>query len=102
MKYIYFLAALGLTTSCVDLDQDPISSIDVNSFYSTNEEVETAVNGIYQIFTHGGFYGLYNNHTVYFDDLSTEYMKAGANTNSAHIREIGNCAVQPNNQFVID
>lgn len=103
MRHIIPIFLLSATvTGCVDLDQYPLSSIDVDSYYSTNEEVETAVNGIYSILTYGGFYGLYNNHTVYFDDLSTEYMKAGANTNSAHIREIGNCAVQPNNQFVID
>ena len=35
-------------------------------------------------------------------DLTTEYVRAGANTNSAHIRELSNMAVQPNNIFVED
>lgn len=95
------LSALALT-SCNDLDQTPISSISVDNFYNTPAEVETAINGIYDEFTYGGFYGIYNNASVYLDDLGTEYMKAGANTNSAHIREIGNFAVSTSNQFMID
>lgn len=99
---IFSAVLLTTTTGCNDLDQLPISSIPADDFYTTGEEVETAINGIYAEFTTGGFYGIYNNASVYLDDLGTEYMKAGANTNSAHIREIGNLSVSPNNQFVID
>lgn len=95
-------SALILATGCNDLDQLPISSISTDDFYKSGEEIETAINGIYAEFTTGGFYGIYNNASIYLDDLGTEYMKAGANTNSAHIREIGNFAATPNNQFMID
>lgn len=43
---------------------------------------------------------MYNNLTIYLGDITTEYVKAGANTNSAHIRELSNNAVQPANQFI--
>lgn len=95
-------AFVTVAVSCNDLDQSPISSISTSDFYRTTSEIETAINGVYDEFTHGGFYGIYNNASVYLDDLGTEYMKAGANTNSAHIREIGNLATTPNNQFMID
>jgi len=103
MKYrIYYISALLALVSCNDLDQLPISTTSVDNYYNTPAEVETAINGIYAEFTYGGFYGIYNNASIYLDDLGTEYMKAGANTNSAHIREIGNFAVSTSNQFMID
>ena len=61
---------------------------------------ETAINGVYQEFTVDGFYGMFNNQSVYFNDLQTDYVKAGAQTNSAHIRELSNFAIQPTNLFV--
>jgi len=101
-KILAAASVVTLVSSCNDLDQLPISSISTDDFYQTAKEIETAINGVYAEFTYGGFYGIYNNASVYLDDLGTEYMKAGANTNSAHIREIGNFATTPNNQFMID
>ena len=104
MKKIYTLFIWGATifNSCSDLDIAPASSIDKDRFYESVDDVESAVNGIYAIFTNwpSGFHGMYNNLTIYLGDLTTEYVKAGANTNSAHIRELSNNAVQPSNQFV--
>ncbi len=102
---IYIAAALLLGLgSCTDLEQSPQSSIDKDEFYETEDDIESAVNGIYAIFTNwpSDFHGMYNNLTIYMGDLTTEYVKAGANTNSAHIRELSNNAVQPTNQFVED
>lgn len=93
-------AALTALTACADLDQSSQSSIDKDSFYGSAEDIEAAINGIYQEFTVDGMYGTYNNQSIYLNDLQTDYVKAGAQTNSAHIREVSNFAVQPTNQFV--
>ena len=101
-KYIsiYFFATSLLLSSCADLDQSSISSIDKDNFYQSKDDIETAINGIYQEFTVDGFYGMYNNQSIYINDLQTDYVKAGAQTNSAHIRELSNFAIQPTNLFV--
>ena len=103
MKKYYFnyiLAAALTLSSCADLEQSSISSIDKENFYQSKEDIETAINGVYQEFTVDGFYGMFNNQSVYFNDLQTDYVKAGAQTNSAHIRELSNFAIQPTNLFV--
>ena len=103
MKKYYFnyiLAAALTLSSCADLEQSSISSIDKDNFYQSKEDIETAINGVYQEFTVDGFYGMFNNQSVYFNDLQTDYVKAGAQTNSAHIRELSNFAIQPTNLFV--
>ena len=97
---IYIFAAALLLNSCADLDQTSLSSIDRDNFYKSKEDIETAINGIYQEFTVDGFYGMFNNQSIYINDLQTDYVKAGAQTNSAHIRELSNFAVQPTNLFV--
>lgn len=43
---------------------------------------------------------MFNNQSIYINDLQSDYVKAGAQTNSAHIRELSNFAVQPTNLFV--
>lgn len=96
----YILAAGLLFSSCADLEQTSISSIDKDNFYQSKEDIETAINGIYQEFTVDGFYGMFNNQSIYINDLQSDYVKAGAQTNSAHIRELSNFAVQPTNLFV--
>lgn len=101
-SYFSLLLTVGLFTSCADLDQDPLSSVSVDTFYSNESELTVAVNGIYEVFTEDGFYGMFNNQSVYFNDLQTDYVKSGANTNSAHIREISNFNVSTSNIFVID
>jgi hypothetical protein len=90
-----------LFAGCVDLDLSPNSSINKNDFYKSEADALTAVNGIYAELTPpSGFYGMYNNQTVYLGDLGSEYVKAGANTNSAHIREISNFTISSNNDFM--
>ena len=100
-RYFNYILATGLLfSSCADLDQTSISSIDKDNFYQSKDDIETAINGIYQEFTVDGFYGMFNNQSIYINDLQTDYVKAGAQTNSAHIRELSNFAVQPTNVFV--
>ncbi len=96
----FYLFTLLPLVGCADLDQASISSIDKDNFYQSKEDIETAINGIYQAFTIDGFYGMYNNQSIYFNDLQSDYVKAGAQTNSAHIRELSNFAIQPTNLFV--
>ena len=99
-KTLLYIATSLLITSCADLEQNSISSIDKDNFYQSKQDIETAINGIYQEFTVDGFYGMFNNQSIYINDLQTDYVKAGAQTNSAHIRELSNFAVQPTNLFV--
>lgn len=97
---IYQLLFSVALAGCADLDQTSLSSIDRDNFYQSKEDIETAINGVYQEFTVDGFYGMFNNQSIYINDLQTDYVKAGAQTNSAHIRELSNFAVQPTNLFV--
>lgn len=99
-KTIYATLAAALLASCADLDQTSISSIDKDDFYQSTSDIEAALNGVYKICTEDGFYGMFNNQSIYLNDLQTDYAKAGAQTNSAHIREISNFAVQPTNIFM--
>lgn len=108
-RYVKFLLYLALPlygaaslSSCADLDQEPVSSISSYNFYKSEDELKTAINGIYEVATEDGFYGMFNNQSIYFNDLQTDYVKSGANTNSAHIRELSNFAVSTSNIFVID
>ncbi len=98
--YNKIFAAVLLFSSCADLEQTSLSSIDRDNFYKSKVDIETAINGIYQEFTVDDFYGMYNNQSIYINDLQTDYVKAGAQTNSAHIRELSNFAIQPTNLFV--
>ena len=98
IHYSLFIVLVG----CADLDQTSISSIDKDNFYQSKNDIETAINGIYQEFTVNGMYGIWNNQTIYLQDLQTDYVRAGAQTNSAHIREVANFAVQPTNLFVVN
>ena len=97
ISYLFFSVAL---IGCADLEQTSLSSIDRDNFYSSKQDIETAINGIYQEFSVDGFYGMFNNQSIYINDLQSDYVKAGAQTNSAHIRELSNFAVQPTNLFV--
>jgi hypothetical protein len=102
IKIFLATAVAGILSSgCVDLDLSPNSSINKDDFYKSEADALTAVNGIYAELTPpSGFYGMYNNQTVYLGDLGSEYVKAGANTNSAHIREISNFTTSSNNDFM--
>ena len=100
LHFPIFHLTLLLLSSCADLEQTSLSSIDRENFYQSKQDIETAINGIYQEFTVDGFYGMFNNQSIYINDLQTDYVKAGAQTNSAHIRELSNFAVQPTNLFV--
>ena len=98
----FVLAASLLVTGCADLDQTTNSSIDSNQFYQSKDDVETAINGIYSKFSDGKdwFYGMFNNQSIYINDLQTDYVKSGATTQAQDIREMSNFAVQPTNGFV--
>ena len=46
ISLIFFTLHSSLFTSCADLEQDPVSSISTDTFYSTEAELTVAVNGI--------------------------------------------------------
>ena len=99
----YFVVAASLfVTGCADLDQTTNSSINSDQFYQSKDDVETAIIGIYSKFSDGKdwFYGMFNNQSIYINDLQTDYVKSGATTQAQDIREMSNFAVQPTNGFV--
>lgn len=87
-------------SGCADLDQTPLSSIDRDQFYGSKEDIESAIRGIYEEFTEDGFYGIYNNQSIYINDLQSDYAKAGSQTNTVDIHNLSNFQVQPTNIFV--
>ena len=95
----YILGAGLLLSSCADLDQSSISSIDKENFYQSEADIKVALNGIYQQLTTGGMNAPWNNEVIYFNDLQSEYARRGT-ANSADITEIGNFAITPTNGFV--
>ena len=95
----YFLAAGLLLSSCADLDQSSISSIDKDNFYQNESDIKVALNGIYQTLTDGGMNAPWNDELVFLNDLQSEYARRGT-ANSAAITEIGNFAITPTNDFV--
>ena len=44
ISYLFFSVAL---IGCADLEQTSLSSIDRDNFYSSKQDIETAINGIY-------------------------------------------------------
>lgn len=88
-----------LFTSCADLDQTSVSSIDKDDFYQTESDVRVALNGIYQTLTDGSMNGPWNDELIFLNDLQSEYARRGT-ANSAAITEIGNFAITPTNDFV--
>jgi len=95
----YILGAGLLLSSCADLDQTSISSIDKENFYQNESDIKVALNGIYQQLTTGGMNAPWNNEVIYFNDLQSEYARRGT-ANSADITEIGNFSITPTNGFV--
>ena len=59
-KYMYFLAVVTMAvSSCEDeLDLVPITNKAANSFYSSEQEIESAVAGVYGQLQNPGLYGL--------------------------------------------
>lgn len=95
----YILSAGLLLSSCTDLDQSSISSIDKDNFYQNESDIKVALNGIYQTLTDGGMNAPWNDELIFLNDLQSEYARRGT-ANSAAITEIGNFAITPNNAFV--
>lgn len=95
----YILAAGLLLSSCADLDQTSISSIDKDNFYQNEADIKVALNGVYQVLTDGSMNGPWNDELIFLNDLQSEYARRGT-ANSAAITEIGNFAITPQNAFV--
>lgn len=95
----YILSAGLLLSSCADLDQTSISSIDKDNFYQSEADVKVALNGVYQVLTDGSMNGPWNDELIFLNDLQSEYARRGT-ANSAAITEIGDFAITPTNAFV--
>lgn len=101
ISYILYTFSLALLTSCADLDQTALSSIDKDDFYQNEADIRVALNGIYQILGDGGksMNAPWSDELIFLNDLQSEYARRGT-ANSADITEIGDFAVTPTNAFV--
>jgi hypothetical protein len=97
--YTYIAAATLFLTSCTDLDQSSISTIDKDNFYQNESDIKVALNGVYQVLTDGSMNGPWNDELIFLNDLQSEYARRGT-ANSAAITEIGDFAITPTNAFV--
>jgi hypothetical protein len=86
-------------SSCAELDQSPLSSINKEAFYTNEAEVRSARYGVYSVFTEESMVGIYNDGMIFINDLQSEYARRGT-ANSADIAELGNFAYTPANLFV--
>ena len=73
--FTYILAAGLLLSSCTDLDQSSISSIDKDNFYQNESDIKVALNGIYQTLTDGGMNAPWNDELIFLNDLQSEYAR---------------------------
>ena len=97
--YTYIAVATLFLTSCTDLDQSSISTIDKDNFYQNESDIKVALNGVYQVLTDGSMNGPWNDELIFLNDLQSEYARRGT-ANSAAITEIGDFAITPTNAFV--
>jgi hypothetical protein len=93
MKKILITFWIGLnllTASCTDeLDQHPSGLLTGSNYFRTEDDAVTAVDGVYAILVHSDKNTpLYGDQILYLNDLASDYMRAGANSNSPETRAI--------------
>jgi hypothetical protein len=94
------VAGISLSlSSCVDtLDQHPAGLLTDNNYYQTEDDAITAVDGVYAILVHSDKNTpLYGDQILYLNDLASDYMRAGANSNSPETRAISSVTYDAGN-----
>jgi hypothetical protein len=102
MKKILTAALTALTLvviSCTDeLDQHPAGLLTNSNYFQTEDDAVTAVDGIYAILVHSDKNTpLYGDQILYLNDLTSDYMRAGANSNSPETRAISSVTYDAGN-----
>lgn len=96
------MAALSISliaSACTDaLDQHPSGLLTGNNFFQTEDDAVTAVAGIYAILVHSDKNTpLYGDQILYLNDLASDYMRAGANSNSPETRAVSSVSYDASN-----
>ena len=91
--------AILALASCTDaLDRHPSGLLTGNSYFRTEDDAVTAVNGVYAILVHSDKNTpLYGDQILYLNDLASDYMRAGANSNSPDTRAISSVSYDAGN-----
>ncbi|MDR1169763.1 MAG: RagB/SusD family nutrient uptake outer membrane protein [Prevotellaceae bacterium] len=102
MKKILITLLVGLNliiASCTDeLDQHPSGLLTNSNYFQTEDDAVTAVDGIYAILVHSDKNTpLYGDQILYLNDLASDYMRAGANSNSPETRAISSVTYDATN-----
>jgi hypothetical protein len=91
-------ASLALVACTGELDQHPSGLLTDNNFFQTEDDAVTAVDGIYAILVHSDKNTpLYGDQILYLNDLASDYMRAGANSNSPETRAISSVSYDASN-----
>jgi len=93
MKKILIIILTGsvfFITSCSDqLNQYPSGELSIDNYYKTESDAITAVDGVYAILVHSTKNTpLYGDQILYLNDLASDYMITGSNSNSPETRAI--------------
>jgi hypothetical protein len=100
MKHSLYSILFGLIlTSCTgELDQHPNGLLTGSNYFKTADDAVTAVNGVYAILVHSDKNTpLYGDQILYLNDLASDYMRAGANSNSPETRAISSVSYDASN-----
>jgi hypothetical protein len=102
MKNLPIIVWVGISLvsfSCVDdLDQHPSGLLTNSNYFQTENDAVTAVDGVYAILVHSNKNTpLYGDQILYLNDLASDYMRAGANSNSPETRAISSVTYDASN-----
>ncbi|OAV75225.1 SusD family protein [Bacteroidales bacterium Barb7] len=86
---VWALGAALLFTSCEDLNLTPDDSIVSSDYYKSEADATAAVTGIYNVLTYEkSTTSYYGDMLLYLTDLSTDYMRAAANSQSPDTKSL--------------
>ncbi|MDR1224751.1 MAG: RagB/SusD family nutrient uptake outer membrane protein [Tannerella sp.] len=88
-----------MAASCTEeLDQHPSGLLTDSNYFQTEDDAVTAVDGVYAILVHSDKNTpLYGDQILYLSDLTSDYMRAGANSNSPETRAISSVGYDAGN-----
>ena len=85
-KYIYMLPIVIVTAACDALDQDPSTSVTVDSAITSVKDLENAVNGAYYVATYGDMLTVASEMAIYADLVGPDsYQPASSGQNASRL-----------------
>lgn len=87
-KFIYILSVLLLLSGCDALNQDPSTSVTVDTAITGVEDLENAVNGAYYVATYGDMLTVASEMSVYADLVGPDsYQPASSGQNASRLAQ---------------